>query len=175
VAGVPAYPGLKKVDLPQTFMDQFAASFGTLKVEGFTTTDETGYETARVKNFYQSEFTKNGWTDQTSAAMGAAGQGSLSAQLEQVGAFLMIFQKELDAAGHLHVCIRVFPVCAFLMIFQKGLDAAGVIGFPGGLWAASTGITGINPQDTLVIVITGSGASLGQITTRPAIDLKERI
>jgi hypothetical protein len=130
LAGIPAYPGLTTVTLPDAVKSQFASSIGNVPngtVDAFSSTDDT----STIKSFYQSEFPKQGWNDLTSTAMGQADSSTLS-QLETLG--------------------------AFIIIYQKGANAVGIVGFPGSI-ASAAGVTGINAKDSLILIISGSGSA----------------
>ncbi|MEI7555041.1 hypothetical protein [Candidatus Chlorohelix sp.] len=130
VSNIPAYPGLTTVTLPDAVKSQFADSIGNVP-NGTVDAFSSADDTATIKSFYQSEFPKQGWNDLTNTAMGQADSGTLS-QLETLG--------------------------AFIIIYQKGANAVGIVGFPGSI-ASATGITGINAKDSLILIISGSGAA----------------
>jgi hypothetical protein len=144
VSGIPTYPGLRKVEVPQTFLDSLGGSLDSIpnaKVEAFASSDET----IKLKDFYTTEFDKAGWKDVSAVAFaGQSGADTTIKQLEQVG--------------------------AFIAIYLKNDTAAALIGFPGAI-AAAAGVTGVKSTESLVIVISGSGSAfsqVGSITSKPA-------
>ncbi len=148
-AGIPAYPGLRKVEVPKVFLDSLGGSLDSIpnaSVEAFASADDT----TKLKSFYVTEFDKAGWKDVSTLALGSqAGADATIKQLEQVG--------------------------AFISFYLKNDTAAALIGFPGAI-AGAAGVTGLNPKESLIIVISGSGSAFSQIgsvtpkpiTTKPA-------
>jgi hypothetical protein len=86
---IPLYTGATPVQVPDTIKNQFSTSVASsLKnpdVAAFTTTDAG----AKVKTFYQDTLKASGWND-----LSASLPSSATAQFDQLGGFLMVFQKD---------------------------------------------------------------------------------
>jgi len=74
-AGVPVYPGSKTITLPANVQSQFAAGLDSLpnsKLVAYSSTDDPD----TIKEYFGTEFPKDGWIDATSAAAGSLTSGT---------------------------------------------------------------------------------------------------
>jgi preprotein translocase subunit SecG len=109
----PGYPVLshaglkfKKADVSQSVLEQQIKSVnktlpnGILRSDAFITTESA----TRLKEYYQQEFQKAGWTDITQLGLLVSGFKEIVMQLETLGGFTVIYQK-----GNLVMAVTCTP------------------------------------------------------------------
>lgn len=84
-------------------------------------------QSTKVKSFYADELKKKGWSE----------------------------NKNLLKAAEMEQLSTIESIGGFVLIYTKGEQAAMYMGLPG-VAGSSLGFSGVGPQDTLVIVATGS-------------------